>query len=59
MHVATKLAWWVYTTKGFLELTHRTLSSRGLARSREILDLLYLYYNKADDHQTRQGSDLL
>ena len=27
--------------------------------TRKILDLLYLYYNKAYDHQTLQNDDLL
>ena len=36
----------VYTIRSFLAYAHIILSSRGLVRSRKILDLLYLYYNK-------------
>ena len=32
---------------------------RGPARPREILDLLFLYYNKAYGHQTCYSGDLL
>ena len=41
------LAGWVYTTKSFISWRHITLWSRGIARSCEISDLLYLYYSKA------------
>ena len=57
MPVATKFG--RVRIRASFHITHTTIWSRGLARSCEMLNLLYLYYNNAYGHQTWQGGDLL
>ena len=41
---------WFYTMKSFLWLTYKIPWSRVLARSRDKLDAMYLYYHKTSVH---------
>ena len=59
----TNLTGWGYTMTqwgaSFHKVTRTFDNIHGLARSFEILDLLYLYYQKACGHQTWHGGDFL
>ena len=59
MPVATKLDRVKIYNEQFSSKSHKALWLRGFTRSREKLDLLYLYNHKAYGHQTWQGGDLL
>lgn len=45
--------------RSFLAWNHKALWSRGLARSPKRLDIFYLSYHKAYDHQTWQADEFL
>ena len=51
------VGWW-FTIRDFHRLSHMTIWSYGLEKSPEKLNMLYLHYHSACNHQTWQGGDL-